>query len=219
MAASNTAAPSNSDAPSTGRAITGNALLFGLLSGGFLAATAYYKIVIGDDSAVIVFGPLVAFSWIVAGFFSSRRALSTGSGALTGLLAAIIGVAIGAAVDQWLAHAFITQWVTRLNGPCSAPDGHPYLCVDAATQLARETQATVQGAIILPVVGLLCGFLGGLIGPGNGIRSSASEEGIPTLDEDGRPLPSESVPLIKSYRAGLRSDGAQRTDSPDLFGS
>jgi hypothetical protein len=202
---------------SAGHPIIWNGLILGVLSGAFLSATAYYKIVAGEDSAVIAFAPLVGVAWIVAGFRASKRAASTKSGVAAGLLAGVVGAAIGAAVDQALAHQFINQWVTHLNAGCDPENGYFSCIVDAPTQLAREAQATIWGLVALPIVGLVFGLLGGIVGPGSALRALAYKDD-PELDESGRPRRKAGVPLIKSFRAGDRSDGTQRTDSPDFFG-
>jgi hypothetical protein len=199
--------------------IVWNALIFGIVSGALLSAIAYYKIVAGDDGAVIAFAPLVAVAWVVAGFRASKRAVSTKSGAAAGLLAGVVGAAVGAAVDQALTHQFINQWVAHLNAPCDVGNVGYFSCiVDVPTQLAREWQATVWGLVALPIVGLLLGFLGGIAGPGSALRALAYEEDEPDLDKYGRPHRKLGTPLIKAFRVPVTGDDVQRTDSLDLFG-
>src|SRR4051794_23605628 len=103
MTTSTTPSTSNAAEPDQGGAVAGspalsvilNAVIFGILSGAALSAIVYYRIVVGDEGAVIAFAPLVAFAWIFAGFRASKRAVSTPSGAVAGLLAAVVGATIG----------------------------------------------------------------------------------------------------------------------------
>ena len=194
-----------------GHPIIWNGLILGVLSGAFLSATAYYKIVAGEESAVIAFAPLVAVAWIVAGFRASKRAISTKSGVAAGLLAGVVGAAIGAAVDQVLAHQFINQWVTQLNAGCDKASAGYFSCVvDAPTQLAREWQATVWGLVALPIVGLICGLIAGFVGSVRGARDIVGDE-----YEDG--TVTVHPPLISGHRT-LRSQGMDfpQTDRPTV---
>jgi hypothetical protein len=214
--------PGAVDRTGSGHPILWNGLLFGVISGIVLAANAYYKIVQGQDAAVIAFGALTGVAWLAAGYRASTWAINVRTGALAGLCAALIGAAIGAAVDQALAHEYISQWVAHLVAACPRvtgaatgyaagyADNCPFgVAPDAQTVLGTELQNTITGLVTLPLVGLLLGFVSGFVGTGRGVRTMVGDEydfGRKTVD----------VPLIGAHRSVLPQGDFPLTDKPDF---
>lgn len=209
--------PSPAQGVSDRHPILWNGIVFGVLSGALLAADALCKIVWGLDAAWLALGPFVALAWLAAAYRASRWAVGAGVGARTGLVAALLGAAIGATADQILARQFFDRWIVHIIAVCQpAPLYTSGICpygADPSRQgvLDSELQFTVIGLILLPLLGLLLGLIAGFVGAGRGVRTAGRDDATPGQKPFRRPL---SIGLRQLPGPDLVDSGLLPPDTP-----
>lgn len=143
-----------------------SSVMFGVISGGLLAAIDAYHLLLYNDATVLAFGPIIAGVWFISGFVPGHRTASVTAGTLAALIAAVSGVLLAVAVDQWLIHATIRQWLAHLNA--SLPPTAAYVTPDEA--YGAELQGMLESLVILPPLGTLLGAFGSFLSIGNSLR-------------------------------------------------
>ena len=155
-------------------------VLFGVISGGILAATDAYHLLLYDDTAMFFVWPLMVGVWFLAGFVPGRRTTSEFAGAAAAVIAVVLGVLLAVAFDQWLIHATITQWLAHLdaNLPPTAAN------VTADQAYGAELNGMVVSVIVLPPIGAMIGAFGSLLSVGSHLHEIDRSETIrkKTLD-------------------------------------
>jgi hypothetical protein len=148
--------------------------IFGVVSGTALTAIAYYRIVLDDNGAVIVFAAVAILAWLVAGFLAARAAWRALPGALTGLFAGILGVVIGFFAHQALMQQYGDAWYERV-AHCVTGSGTT-VCIDKPTFLANEASLTAVTLIFWPIVALILGLIAGYVGATSAARRPIGDE-------------------------------------------
>ncbi|WIG57944.1 MAG: hypothetical protein OJF49_000689 [Ktedonobacterales bacterium] len=139
-----------------------NGVLFGVPLAIALCVAAVAKIRYHNPYVSIAAIILAALVFLLAGYRTARRGGSVASALLAAILAALISLGIGAAVDLWLVHAYIGAYLTWAQ-QAAALSGDLTIYTPN-TLLNRESQMVLQSCVTGLLASAAFGALGGILG-------------------------------------------------------
>lgn len=139
-----------------------NGVLFGVPLTIALCVAAVAKIRFDNSYLSIAAIILAALVFLLAGYRTAGRGGSVASALLAAILAALISLGIGAALDLWLAHAYIRAYLP-LAQQAAALSGDLTIYTPT-TLLNRESQMVLQSCVTGLLASAAFGALGGILG-------------------------------------------------------